>query len=157
VASKPVRTRPGFSASYGIAETEEGMLPWTWADERLAAARNYWIVTSSEDGAPSAAPVWGIWADGAVHFSTSPRSRKGRNLARDPRVVIHLDSGDEVVILAGEVAPYTLADGMADAFQEKYEWRPEGGEGWYLLQPRRALAWAERDYVKSATRFDFGG
>ena len=29
------------------------------------------------------------------------------------------------------------------------------GEGWYLLRPKRALAWLESDYVKSATRFDF--
>lgn len=155
--SQPARSRPGFSEAYGIAESEEGMLPWSWADERLATARNYWIVTSSEDGAPNAAPVWGIWADGAVHFSTSPRSRKGRNLARDPRVLIHLDSGDEVVILAGEVAPVALDERVADAYEAKYDWRPEDGEGWFRLQPRRALAWLERDYVKSATRFDFGG
>jgi hypothetical protein len=46
---------------------------------------------------------------------------------------------------------------MADAYEAKYDWRPEDGEGWFRLQPRRALAWLERDYVKSPTRFDFGG
>ena len=79
------------------------MLDWAWADERLAASRNYWIVTADADGRPRAAPVWGVWFDDAVVFGTSPASRKARNLARDPRVVINLESGDEVVILEGEV------------------------------------------------------
>jgi hypothetical protein len=37
----------------------------------------------------------------------------------------------------------------------KYDYRPEPGEGWYSLAPRRALAWREEDYPRSATRFDF--
>jgi hypothetical protein len=102
-----------------------------------------------------AAPVWGVWADGAVRFSTNPRSRKGLNLARDPRVVIHLDSGDDVVILHGEAEPYELEDSIADAYEAKYDYRPEPREGWFRLRPRRALAWLERDYPKTATRFDF--
>lgn len=28
------------------------MLPWSWADERLGAARNYWIVTAGADLEP---------------------------------------------------------------------------------------------------------
>ncbi|HKY11802.1 MAG TPA: pyridoxamine 5'-phosphate oxidase family protein [Gaiellaceae bacterium] len=149
------RSRPEFGPKYGISTDEEGMLPWSWADERLGAARNYWIVTAGADREPSAAPVWGVWADGAVHFSTSPLSRKGLNLARDPRVVIHLDSGDEVVILHGEVEQYELEDSIADAYEAKYDYRPEPGEGWFKLRPRRALAWLEREYPKTATRFDF--
>jgi Pyridoxamine 5'-phosphate oxidase len=149
------RSRPDFGPEYGIATDEEGMLPWSWADEQLSAARNYWIVTAGADGEPSAAPVWGVWADGAVRFSTNPRSRKGLNLARDPRVVIHLDSGDDVVILHGEAEPYELEDSIADAYEAKYDYRPEPREGWFRLRPRRALAWLERDYPKTATRFDF--
>ena len=153
--SEPRRSRPAFGPVYGIAEGEEGMLPWSWADERLAASRSYWIVTASAGGTPNAAPVWGVWADGAVHFSTSTRSRKGRDLSRDPRVVIHLESGDEVVILHGEVEPFELTDALADAYEAKYDYRPTSGEGWYLLRPQRGLAWIEADYPKTATRFDF--
>jgi hypothetical protein len=149
------RSRPDFGPEYGIATDEEGMLPWSWADEQLSAARNYWIVTAGADGEPSAAPVWGVWVDGAVRFSTNPRSRKGLNLARDPRVVIHLDSGDDVVILHGEAEPYELEDSIADAYEAKYDYRPEPHEGWFQLRPRRALAWLEQDYPKTATRFDF--
>ncbi|HEV2711555.1 MAG TPA: pyridoxamine 5'-phosphate oxidase family protein, partial [Gaiellaceae bacterium] len=138
------RSRPGFGAEYGISEDEEGMLPWSWADERLAASRNYWIVTAGDDGEPSAAPVWGVWADGAVYFGTSPRSRKGQNLAHDPRVVIHLESGDEVVILHGEVEVEDVDDSILDAYEAKYGYRPPA-KSLFRLSPRRALAWLETD------------
>jgi pyridoxine/pyridoxamine 5'-phosphate oxidase len=131
------------------------MLPWSWAEERLAASRNYWIVTTGEDGAPNAVPVWGVWVERAVYFGTNPRSRKGRNLARDPRVLVHLESGDEVVILQGEAKDYELEDSIADAYEAKYDFRPEPGEGWFKLRPRRVLVWLETDYPKTATRFDF--
>jgi nitroimidazol reductase NimA-like FMN-containing flavoprotein (pyridoxamine 5'-phosphate oxidase superfamily) len=130
------------------------MLDWSWAEERLAASRNYWIVTSGEDGAPAAAPVWGVWAEGAVYFGTSPRSQKGRNIARDPRTVIHLESGDEVVILYGEVERCKLEESVADAYERKYDYRPEQDE-FLRLRPRRAVAWVEAEYPKTATRFDF--
>jgi general stress protein 26 len=145
--------RPAFDPNYGISEAEEGMLPWSWAEERLAASRNYWVVTSGEGG-PGAAPVWGVWADGAVYFGTSPRSRKGRNIERDPRVVIHLESGDEVVILHGEVELAEVDDSILDAYEAKYGYRPPSTR-LYRLRPTRVLAWLEADYPKTATRFDF--
>jgi pyridoxine/pyridoxamine 5'-phosphate oxidase len=148
------QSRPGFGPHYGISEDEEGMLPWSWAEERLAASRNYWIVTSSEDGTPSAAPVWGVWAEGAVYFGTNPRSRKGQNLARDPRVVVHLESGDEVVILHGEVEIHEVEHSILDRYEAKYGYRPPGSR-LFRLRPRRALAWLEAEYPKTATRFDF--
>jgi Pyridoxamine 5'-phosphate oxidase len=151
------RRRPGFRELYGIHEAAQGMLDWAWAVERLAASRNYWIVTADADGRPRAAPVWGVWFDDAVLFGSHPRSRKGLNLARDPRVVVHLESGDEAVILEGEVEPAESTEPVAAAFEEKYDWKPEVGErdGWFQLRPTTAYAWLERDYPKTATRFDF--
>jgi Pyridoxamine 5'-phosphate oxidase len=148
------RSRPRFDPNYGISTDEEGMLDWSWADERLAASRNYWIVTAGADGEPAAAPVWGVWAYGAVYFGTSPNSRKGRNLARDPRVVVHLESGDEVVILHGEAEIVEVDDSVLDSYETKYGYRPPATR-LYRLRPRRALAWLEADYPKTATRFDF--
>jgi pyridoxine/pyridoxamine 5'-phosphate oxidase len=134
------------------------MLEWSWAEERLERSHNYWIASTCPDGRPSVAAVWGVWLDGAVQFGTNPRSRKARNLDRDPRAVVHLESGDEVVILHGEVERLVPDERTADAFEPKYDWRPnvqDAGEGGYLLRPRRALAWREADYPKTATRFDF--
>jgi len=132
------------------------MLEWSWAEERLATARNYWIGTVNGDGSPAAAPVWGVWIDGAVLFGTDPSSRKGRNLARDPRVVVHLESGDEVVILYGEIGREDLSPAAVDEYARKYDFRPENTENWFALSPARAVAWLESDYPRTATRFDFG-
>jgi Pyridoxamine 5'-phosphate oxidase len=152
--SEPRRSRPAFEPGYGISAEEEGMLPWSWADERLAGSRNYWIVTSSADGEPHAAPVWGVWVHRAVYFGTDPNSQKGRNIARDPRIVVHLESGDEVVILHGEVELADVEPSVLDAYEAKYGYRPPSKK-LFRLRPRRALAWLEADYPTSATRFDF--
>lgn len=153
-----VASRPRFPEVYGISEDSAGLLDWSWAVERLTSARNYWIVTAAVDGRPHAAPVWALWLDDSVIFGTSPRSRKGRNLVRDPRVVVHLESGDEVVILEGSVEPASLDDHIADAYETKYAFRPDPAvrtEGWFRLRPSLAYAWLERDYPKTATRFTF--
>jgi pyridoxine/pyridoxamine 5'-phosphate oxidase len=136
------------------------MLDWSWADARLSGSRNYWVASTTPDGRPSVVPVWAVWMDGAVHFGTDSRSLKARNLERDPRVAIHLESGDDVVILHGKVETFVLNDAVADAYNAKYDYRPNpdetSAEGWYRLRPRRALAWLERDFPNTATRFDFG-
>jgi general stress protein 26 len=148
------RSRPRFDPNYGISADEEGMLDWSWAEQRLFASRNYWIVTADADGEPAAVPVWGVWADGAVYFGTNPSSRKGRNITRDPRVVVHLESGDEVVILHGEAEVVDVDDSVLDAYAAKYGYRPPSTQ-LYCLRPNRALAWLEADYPQTATRFDF--
>ena len=145
--------RPKFHSGYQIAEGEDGLLPWEWADGRLAAAHNYWIAVNG----PVAAPVWGLWIDDAFVFGTNPESAKARGLARDPRIVVHLESGDEVVMLHGRVAPFELdlAERAAAAYKDKYDIASEPGEGWYLLRASHAHAWLESDYQRTATRFDF--
>jgi hypothetical protein len=152
---EPRPSRPRFASSYGISTDAEGLVPWTWAEERLVAARNYWISSVRPDGGPHTAPVWELWIDGAVVFGTSPASRKGRNLLGDPRAVVHLESGDEVVVLEGDVERIELDESLADAYDAKYGVRPGPGELWLRLVPRRAYAWLEADYPRTATRFDF--
>src|SRR5213078_895996 len=74
---QPRASRPHMHG-YGIldADSGKGLLPWTWATERLAKARNYWVSTSRPDGNPHLMPVWGIWLDDAFCFSTGTKSRK---------------------------------------------------------------------------------
>jgi pyridoxine/pyridoxamine 5'-phosphate oxidase len=156
---RPSRRRPEFRQKYGIHDAPDGMLDWAWADERLAVSRNYWIGTADEDGRPRVIPVWGVWIDDSVVFGTNARSRKAQNLDRDPRVVVHLESGDEAVILEGDVDTIEATEEIADAFSAKYDWRPDPGADdstrWYRLRPKLAQAWLETDYPKTATRFDF--
>ena len=157
---EPRRRRPAFKG-YGIQDTDEGMLPWEWAQERLAAARNYWVGTTRPDGRPHAMPVWGIWLDDAFFFGSGRDSAKTRNLAANPAIVVHLESGDETVILEG-LAEQVLDDALErrvdEVYGPKYDFTPDSaGESdpWFVVRPRRAYAWTERNYVGSATQFDF--
>lgn len=127
----------------------------------LVAARNYWVATARPDGRPHASPVWGLWLDGAFLFATDPASQKGRNLAANPDLVVHLESGDDVVILEGraeEVADPSLLERFTEAYEDKYQVRPEvdpAQSGVYRLRPRVVFAWRERDFPTSATRWRF--
>jgi pyridoxine/pyridoxamine 5'-phosphate oxidase len=155
---EPLAARPRFPQGYGISSGDEGMLPWSWADERLGSSRTYWVATTRPNGAPHSVPVSGLWFGAAVVFSTSRESRKARNLERDPRAVVHLGSAEEVVILEGEVEQIEIDAPLADAYEAKYEFRPEVGPQaglWYRLPPRVAYAWLEQDYPRTATRFAF--
>jgi nitroimidazol reductase NimA-like FMN-containing flavoprotein (pyridoxamine 5'-phosphate oxidase superfamily) len=84
---------------YGVPEGEEGLLSWGQVVERLEAARHYWMATVRPDGRPHAVPTWGAWVDGA--FYTEGGGRKIGNLRANPAVAVHLESGEEVVILEG--------------------------------------------------------
>ena len=75
------------------------LLPWSWAQQRLVAARTYWIATTRPDGRPHCRPVWGVWLPDGFWFSTGSLAR--RNLVANPQVTVHLDSGTEVVIVEG--------------------------------------------------------
>lgn len=155
----PRATAPRIPPSYGVPTDGSGgeRLPWSWAVEQLTASRNYWVCTTSADGRPHAAPVWGVWHDDAVWFGTNPASMKGRNIARNPSVVVHLESGDETVILEGEVEVVRDAqvlEPVADAYEAKYEYRPPAS-ALYALRPRIAQTWLESDYARTATRWVF--
>lgn len=143
-------------AAYGIAPEPDGQLDWQGVVGQLVGARNYWVCTTRPDGRPHAMPVWGLWLADSVVFSTDPASRKGRNLAARPAAVIHLESGDDVVVLEGEVRPFdgSPAD-FADRYEAKYAFRPEPGpaQGVYALRPHIVLAWREADFPGSATRW----
>jgi PPOX class probable F420-dependent enzyme len=163
VSPSPRPEHLGAPASYGIGRQGEApgeLLPWADVERQLSSARNYWVTSVRADGRPHAIPVWGVWLDGAVWFSTDPDSVKGRNIARDPRIVVHLESGDDVAILEG-TAESPRREGLerfVAAYDAKYGIEVEPSDppvGIYLLRPRTALAWRESDYPRSATRWVF--
>lgn len=147
----PKASRPRFAEAYGVPDGEDGMLPWSWAAERLAKGHNYWVATSG----PHTSPVWALWKGGALVFSCGKSSRKARELARDPRIVVHLESGAEVVIVEGKAETTSVDNSMLDEYERKYAFRPDKDEGWYRVPPKRVLAWTEADFPRNATRFDF--
>ena len=161
--SKPRPARPLMPKEYGIKgpKSGSGLIAWENASQKIAVARNYWVGTTRPNGRPQAMPVWGLWLDENFLFSTSRASRKGRNLAQQPYLIVHLESGDDVVILEGlaqEVDDPTLLEKFADAYQAKYQFRPDTGDAknvTYALHPQVAFAWLESDFPGGATRWQF--
>jgi hypothetical protein len=47
-----------------------------------------WLTTLNADGSPHVTGVGALWVDGGFWFETGQQTRKGRNLARDPRCVV---------------------------------------------------------------------
>lgn len=151
--TQPKATRPHMPG-YGIATDKAGLLPWSYLEERMLAARNYWLITIG-DKRPHAAPVWGVWHKGSFYFSSGTSSRKARNLAANPAVSLHLESGDEVVILEGQIEPVSEPDLLQEldaVYQHKYGVSILGGQV-YCLRIEQAFAWREQDFPRTATRW----
>ena len=162
-AGLPLASRPSMPG-YGILPEEAGggLLPWTWAVERLEGSHNYWVATRRPDGAPHLAAVWGIWLDGAFWFSTGGRSRKARNLAADPRCVVAPEEAGESVVLEGtaeRVGDPERAARALHAYTRKY------GSGFpdpeanplFAVGPRLVVGLTEHEpgLSASATRWRF--
>lgn len=150
---------------YGISAEAEGLLEWDWVDERMVASRNYWIGSTRPDGRPHVAPVWGVWLEGTLYFSTGRTSGKGRNLSANPEVNAHLESGDEVVIIEGvvyEVTDEALLSRVFKTYAAKYPpfdpaENPDPDAVWYGVKARKVFAWLEVDFPNTATRWQFDG
>jgi nitroimidazol reductase NimA-like FMN-containing flavoprotein (pyridoxamine 5'-phosphate oxidase superfamily) len=138
-------------------------MSWAWVDEQMTRARNYWVCTVRADGRPHAAPVWAIWYEGVLYFSSSRLSVKGQNVARDPRVSIHLESGDDTVIFEGllqELSDPALYTKVRVAYNTKYNMDamtaiPDANNITWYLQPLSAMSWREADFPNTATRWSF--
>ena len=153
-------SRPVMAEGYGIAPITEGkLIPWQWVEAQMTVSRNYWVGTVDADGRPHIMPVWGMWFEGAFYFGTDAKSRKARNLTGNPNIAVHLESGDEAVILEGvaeKVSNPDFLNRFADAYKVKYEFRPDLIDDTtvtYMLALRVAFAWMEANFPQTATRW----
>jgi PPOX class probable F420-dependent enzyme len=64
-----------------------------------------WLATIDADGSPHLTGVGALWVDGAFWFETGERSRKGRNLARDPRCTLSVATHEFDLVVEGEARP----------------------------------------------------
>jgi hypothetical protein len=89
----------------------DGLPPvdWTELTERLGArstperdavnAHTTWLATVNDDGSAHVTAVGAMWVDGTFWFQTNASTRKGRNVARDPRCSIAVSvQGADVVV-----------------------------------------------------------
>lgn len=66
-----------------------------------------WLTTIDPDGGPHVTGVGAMWLDGAFWFETGRSTRKGRNLARDPRCSLALAVEEFDLVVEGDAAPVT--------------------------------------------------
>lgn len=156
-----VVSRPKLPQGYGVPKSTKGTLEWSVVQQQLSQARNYWIASTQANGAPHIVPVWGVWLDDVLYFSTDAQTLTARNLAQNPAVAVHLESGDEVFIVKGTVT--TVRGEPMKAINKAYKVKYEGGDpnaeannaegSMYAVRPRTVIAWTQ--FPANVTKWTF--
>jgi PPOX class probable F420-dependent enzyme len=155
-----------------VTRLEEGvtMAPGTGGPDRHSS----WLATINADGSPHVTGVGALWADGCFWFETGQGTRKGRNLARDPRCALSLATREFDLTVDGDAAvvtdPATVAamaarwapdwpcrvDETGLALTAEFSAPSAGPPPWhvYRLTPRAATALATVE-PGGATRWRF--
>jgi hypothetical protein len=134
-----------------------------------------WLATINPDGTPHVTGVGALWVDGAFWFQTGDRTRKARNVARDPRCTIAVATHEFDLAVEGEAhkitEPSVVADmaarwaaqgwpcevdGSGVALTAPYSAPSAGPPPWfvYRIAPRSAVALGTLE-PGGATRFEF--
>lgn len=66
-----------------------------------------WLATIDADGRPHVTGIGALWTDDAFWFETGTTTRKGRNLARDPRCTLSLATNELDLVVEGEAEVVT--------------------------------------------------
>jgi PPOX class probable F420-dependent enzyme len=152
---------------YGIPSDDmTGALPWSFAEERLASSHDYWLATRWPDGRPHLMPVWGLWLEDNLWFSTAAGSRKARNLEAEPRCSMATNDPLEPVIVEGTATLVLERDEVAlftEKLRIKYasEWVEDvytvdfyvGGT--YRLTTTSVFALKDSEFATSPTRWTY--
>jgi nitroimidazol reductase NimA-like FMN-containing flavoprotein (pyridoxamine 5'-phosphate oxidase superfamily) len=159
--NEPRATRPRFPDGYVSNPT--AFVPWSQIVERLSSAKNYWLCSIRPEGRPHAVPKWGVWVDGKVYFDGSYETRHAKNIAANPQVVLHLESGDSALIVEGLAQSLAkpspeLAGKIAHEYREKYAalgYAPKPDQwdegGLFEITPCVIFSWTE--FKKDPTKF----
>jgi hypothetical protein len=168
-AHEPQSSRP-LMPGYGLPEGSKGLLPWSWAEQRLKRSHNYWIITVQPGSSPNhASPhtmvVWGLWQDGRFLFSTGGQSRKARNLLINANCVLCTEDAHEAVIVEGEaeIADLPARRKFLPPYERKYKFDMKEmkddilslKEPVFAVRPRVVFGLWEKRFVGSSTRWSF--
>lgn len=163
-------------------------LEWAPIEERLSSGdldqapggggpnrHTCWLATIDDDGSPHVTGIGALWVDGAFWFETGASTRKGRNLARDPRCTLSVATEEFDLVVEGEARvvddPATVAamaerwadggwparvDESGRALTAEFSAPSAGPPPWlvYRLTPRVATALATVE-PGGATRWRF--
>jgi PPOX class probable F420-dependent enzyme len=94
-----------------------------------------WLTTINADGSPHVTGVGALWVHGSFWFETGERTRKGRNLARDPRCALSIAAQEFDLVVEGTASKITDQETVA-AMAARW-----AAEGWpaRVDDSRRAL------------------
>ena len=160
----PKISRPDFPDGYLI--NPKTFLPWEHVEQRMTESLHYWLCSVRPDGSPHVVPRWGVWLDSKLYYDGSPETRHARNIAKNQQVSLHLESGEDVIIMYGTARamgkPSTeLAGQLSRAYAEKYSERgyaPQSDQwdagGLFVFTPKTVLAWTRFINDPNATRFE---
>lgn len=162
---EPRASRP-YMPGYGTLPPDEGsgLLPWSWALKRLRDSHGYWLSTVWPDGRPHLTPVWAVWHDAALWFSSSLRARKIRNIRAGSAVSVATDDALNPVVIEGtarvmkdSTSLRTFLTIMNDKYATGYtiDFLDPGRNATVRVRPRWAFALCESDFPGSATRWEF--
>ena len=73
-----------------------------------------WLATIDRDGSPHLTGIGALWVDGSFWFETGEHTRKGRNLARDPRCSLSVATAAFDLVVEGEAHRVTEPEVVAD-------------------------------------------
>jgi nitroimidazol reductase NimA-like FMN-containing flavoprotein (pyridoxamine 5'-phosphate oxidase superfamily) len=163
--NEPIATRP-YMPGYGTLPAGEGsgLLPWLWVEERLLRSHDFWLSTVTPDGAPHLMPVWAVWHEGRLWFSSSNGSRKARNLGSEPRCTLSTENPLEPVVVRGRAQRVTDRDALTavlEAENEKYgtdygmDMVDPVSNSVFAVLPEWVFALDPSDFTGSPTRFTF--
>jgi hypothetical protein len=158
--SLPVRATRPYMPGYELSPDERRLRPFAWAAQILRDAHNYWVATGRPDGRPHVMPVWAVWHQSALWFSTGAQSRKARNLAELAECCVGAQDGKNVVILEGVAERLAATEAPPEVprdYAAKY------GEGYppdslvFRVAPRVAFGFSEaaEEFSETATRWLF--
>jgi hypothetical protein len=163
---KPTSSRI-HATGYGFPTGTKGLLPWSWAEQRLKRSHNYWIttITPGKPPKPHTMVVWGLWQDGRLIFSTGGKSRKARNLAANAHCIIATEHAHEAVIVEGvaEIAVVAARRKMIPAYERKYKFDLSTmkddmlsmKEPVFAVRPQTVFALWEKHFQNKSTRWRF--
>ncbi len=161
----PKASRPHMPG-YGLPKSSKGLLSWKWAESKLNKSRQYWVITVHPDGRPHAMPVWGLWLDGILYFSTGAQTRKAKNLANNSYCVVTNEDAAEAVIVEGRAKVLkdpSLVRRFIPLYERKYKWDMSGmadelialKQPIFSVHPAVVFGQIEKTFSKTATRWKF--
>jgi nitroimidazol reductase NimA-like FMN-containing flavoprotein (pyridoxamine 5'-phosphate oxidase superfamily) len=159
---EPIADRPHMPEGYGVPEDREGLISWQHVVERLTEAESYWVATVDPQGRPHSTPVWGAYLRELIFLDGSTETKRGRNIAANPQVAVHLESASDVVIAEGRAEKIQIDPGLATLLAEETarKYGPMGyspsandyaGQAVWAVRPRVVFAWTE--FPRTVTRF----